>query len=348
MDPPPGFRFRAITVEAGIERIYNAREWRDALVVVASGVLELESLDGDSYRFGRGCVLCLAGLRLRALRTRGPEPAVLFAVSRTDEFLICGGSQRTEVLGKEEPMTQHAVVTREEWLDARKELLEEEQKHAERSEALAQSRRKLPWVRVDKDYRFDTDDGEKALPELFDGRSQLLIYHLMFGPDYTGACPGCTNLADHLSGGVVHMNHRDVTLLCVSRAPLEKLEAYKRRMGWTFPWVSSYGSDFNYDFGFAFTEEQMEADEFRTLIEEPPDWLERWAEQVGTDLPTGLREGPGWNVFAREDGAVYHTYTRMAPDRDLVVPYYHQLLDQTPKGRQDEFVAYRGDEYPES
>jgi predicted dithiol-disulfide oxidoreductase (DUF899 family) len=243
-------------------------------------------------------------------------------------------------------MPQHAVVSREKWLAARKELLEEEQKHLQRSEELAQRHRELPWVRVDKEYTFDTDDGQKTLAELFDGRSQLLICHLMFGPDYAGACPGCSNLADRLSPGWVHLNYRDVTLICISRAPLEKLQASKRRMGWTFPWVALYGSDFNYDFRFAFTDEQMQADQFRTMIDEPPDWLEGWAKQVGTDLPTGLREGPGWNVFALEDGVVYHTYTRMAPDRDLVVPYYHQLLDQTPKGRQDEFLAIRSDEYP--
>jgi predicted dithiol-disulfide oxidoreductase (DUF899 family) len=244
-------------------------------------------------------------------------------------------------------MTEHKVGTREEWEAARKQLLEEEQKHAAQSEELARKRQELPWVRVEKEYAFDTDEGKKTLPELFDGRSQLLIYHLMFGPDYSGACPGCSNLADQLDGGVVHLNHRDVTLLAISRAPLEKLQAYKRRMGWTFPWVSSYGSDFNYDFGFAFTEEQMKADEFREMIEEPPDWLEAWSEQVGTDLRTGLQEGPGWNAFALEDGVVYHTYTRPAPDRDLVVPYYSQLLDQTPKGRIDDFRVYRHDEYPD-
>jgi predicted dithiol-disulfide oxidoreductase (DUF899 family) len=245
-------------------------------------------------------------------------------------------------------MTEHNVGTRDEWLAARKELLEQEQQHAARSEELAERRRELPWVRVDIEYSFETDEGTKTLAELFDGRSQLLIYHIMFGPEYAGACPGCSNLADHLDGGVVHLNYRDVTLLCISRAPLEKLQAYKRRMGWRFPWVSSFGSDFNYDFGFAFTEEQMAEDEFRKLIEDPPDWLEEWAEMVGTDLPTGLKEGPGWNAFALEDGVVYHTYTRLAPDRDVVVPYYHQLLDQTPKGRGDEFRAFRHDEYEDA
>jgi predicted dithiol-disulfide oxidoreductase (DUF899 family) len=185
----------------------------------------------------------------------------------------------------------------------------------------------------------------KSLAELFDGRSQLLAYHLMFGPDYTGACPGCSNLADHFDGGVVHLNHRDVTFLCISREPLEKLQAYRRRMGWTFPWVSSFGSDFNFDFGLAATEEQMAADDFRKLIDEAPDWLEEWAVAVGTDLETGLVEGPGWNVFALEDGIVYDTYSRFAPDGDLLAPYYYQLLDQVPKGRGDEVRVTRHDEY---
>jgi predicted dithiol-disulfide oxidoreductase (DUF899 family) len=329
MRPPPGFRLGLVIVEPGVERIYNKAEWAGALVIVARGELELESPDREWYRFGRGCILCLDGLAVRALRTGGREPTVLVAVSRADEFSVAERSHRAEV-DTEEPLAQHAVVTREEWLEARRELLEEEQKHAERSEELARRRRELPWVRVGKQYIFDTDDGPKTLAQLFEGRSQLLIYHLMFGPDYTGACPGCSNLADHLSPGVVHLNYRDVTLICISRAPLEKLQAYKQRMGWTFPWVSSYGSDFNYDFGFACTETDM------------------GAEGVGTDLPTALTEAPGWNAFALEDGVVYHTYTRLAPDRDLIVPYYFQLLDQTPKGRQDEYLAIRRDEYLET
>jgi predicted dithiol-disulfide oxidoreductase (DUF899 family) len=246
-------------------------------------------------------------------------------------------------------MTQHKVGTREEWLAARAELLERENEYAERSEELARQRQALPWVRVEKEYSFDTDEGTKTLAELFEGRSQLLAYNIMFGPDYTGACPGCSNLADHLDGGLVHLNHRDVTLLCFSRAALEKLQAYKGRMGWKFPYVSTYGSDFPFDFGLALTEEQMaEIDEVREMIEEPPDWLQDWAVQVGTDLEHGLAEGPGWIAFALEDGVVYHTYTRMAPDRDFVVPYYHELLDRTPKGRVDEFRAFRRDEYEDA
>ena len=246
-------------------------------------------------------------------------------------------------------MTQHKVGTREEWLAARNELLEQENEHAQRSEELAQQRMELPWVPVEKEYTFETDEGTKTLGELFDGRSQLLAYNIMFGPDYTGACPGCSNLADHLDGGVVHLNHRDVTLLCISRAPFEKIQAYKERMGWKFPWVSSHGSDFPFDFGFAFTEEQMAGiEEIQQMIKQPPDWLQEWAEAVGTDLESGLAEGPGWMAFALEDGVVYHTYSRLAPDRDFVVPYYHQLLDWTPKGRFDEFRAFRHDEYAEA
>src|SRR5215218_2494856 len=146
-------------------------------------------------------------------------------------------------------MTQHKVGTREEWQAARDELLERENELAQRSEELAQQRRELPWVPVEKEYSFETEDGKKTLPELFDGRSQLLAYNIMFGPDYTGACPGCSNLADNLDGGLVHLNHRDVTLLCFSRAPNDKLQAYKRRMGWKFPYVSTHGSEFSFDFG---------------------------------------------------------------------------------------------------
>ena len=243
-------------------------------------------------------------------------------------------------------MTEHEVVTSEEWQEARKELLEEEQQHAARSEELAKKRLELPWVRVDNEYTFETDEGTKTLAELFDGRSELLAYNIMFGPDYEGACPGCSNLADHLDGGLVHLNHRDVTLLCFSRTPIEKIQAYKRRMGWQFPWVSTYESDFPFDFQLAFTRDEMAGiEEVQTLLREPPDWLEEWAESVGTDLESGMAENPTWIAFALEDGVVYHTYTRAAPDRDLVVPYYQQLLDLAPKGRIDDFRAFRHDEY---
>jgi predicted dithiol-disulfide oxidoreductase (DUF899 family) len=246
-------------------------------------------------------------------------------------------------------MSPHKVATREEWLAARNELLEQENALAQRSEELAEQRRQLPWVPVEKEYTLDTDEGKKSLAELFDGRSQLLAYNIMYGPSYSvGACPGCSNLADHLDGGVVHLEHRDVTFLCFSRAPLEKLQAYKKRMGWSFPWVSTGGSDFPFDFELAFTKEQMaDVEEVQTMLADPPDWLRDWAEQVGTELELGMLENPGWIAFALEDGVVYHTYSRFAPDRDFVVPYYLQLLDRTPKGRVDDFRAWRHDEYPD-
>ena len=241
---------------------------------------------------------------------------------------------------------EHKVGTREEWLAARRDLLDREKEHTRRGDELTRARRDLPWVPIDKEYRFETDDGTKTLPELFDGSSQLLVYHLMFGPEYEAACPSCTAIADGFQAFGPHMRARDVTLTAISRAPLAKLQAYKQRMGWKFPWVSSYGSDFPFDFGFAFTEEQMAGiEEIQQMIKEPPDWLQEWAESVGTDLQSGLAEGPGWMAFALEDGVVYHAYSRLAPDRDFVVPYYHQLLDRTPKGRVDEFRALRHDEF---
>ena len=232
---------------------------------------------------------------------------------------------------------------------ARNELLERENEHAQQSEELARQRLELPWVPVEKEYTFATDEGTKTLAELFDGRSQLLAYNIMFGPSYTGACPGCSSLADHLDGGLVHLNHRDVTLICFSRAPLEKLQAYKQRMGWQFPWVSTYESDFAFDFELALTDEQAsDNEEIQTILKDPPDWLEDWAKDVGTELAQGMKENPSWIAFALEDGVVYHTYFRAAPDHDFVVPYYEQLLDRTPKGRVDEFRATRHDEYDDA
>lgn len=242
-------------------------------------------------------------------------------------------------------MTKHTVGTLEEWQVAREALREREHELTRLNEELLTQRRQLPWVPVEKTYTFDTEEGSKTLEELFDGRSQLLIYHLMFGPHYSGACPGCSGLADHFDGGVVHLEHRDVTFRAVSRAPLEKLLAYKQRMGWRFPWVSAFGSDFPYDFGFAMTEEQQQSDEFRALIDNPGDWLLEWAAAIGVDIETGLIEGPGWNVFALEDGIVYHTYSRFADDGELLAPYFDQLLAQTPKGAPAGVDNLRHDEY---
>lgn len=238
------------------------------------------------------------------------------------------------------------VGTREEWEAARNKLLERENEHAQQSEELARDRRELPWVPVEKEYTFATEEGQKTLAELFDGRSQLIAYNIMFGPTYEAACPGCSGLADHLDAALVHLNHRDVTLMAFSRAPIEKLQAYKQRMGWTFLWASTHETDFPFDFGLALTPEQAAGvEEIQTMVKDPPDWLEDWGESVGTELEKGLLENPSWIAFALEDGVVYHTYMRSAPDHDFVVPYWMQILDRTPKGRVDEFLNLRHDEY---
>jgi predicted dithiol-disulfide oxidoreductase (DUF899 family) len=237
------------------------------------------------------------------------------------------------------------VVSRDEWKAAVEKVHERERELGRLDEEIAKERQELPWVRVDKEYSFDTEDGKKTLVELFDGRSQLLVYHLMFGPTYEGACPGCTGLADGFDGALPHVNARDITLLAISRAPIEKLKAYKQRLGWKFPYVSSYNNDFNFDFDFAYTEEQMAQGELKKMVDEADDWLHDWAENVGTDLAHGMAESPGWNVFKLEDGVVYRTYSRTAPDRFLLAPFYFQLLDQVPDGRDGDFPLRRHDEY---
>ncbi len=245
-------------------------------------------------------------------------------------------------------MAEHRVGTREEWRAAREELAKLEAEAAEREREITEKRRELPWVPVEKEYVFDTEGGKRTLAELFEGRSQLLAYNVMFGPDYAkGACPGCTNLADELNGSLIHLNQRDVTLLCFSRAPIDRLTAYKERMGWEFPYVSTYDTDFPWDFGLALTEEQaQQMPEVREMIDNPPGWLEEWSDQVGADLADGLREGPGWIAFARENGTVYHTYTVMAPD-PFVAPYHSLLLSRTPLPQPEEPRAWRKDEYPQ-
>src|SRR4029079_7204573 len=184
-----------------------------------------------------------------------------------------------------------------------------EAEHAERNEEIEKRRRDLPWVRVEEEYEFDTEEGKKTLAELFDGRSQLLAYNIMYGPDYTlGACPGCTSLADGLDGTIVHLNHADVTLICFSRAPIDELMAYKKRMGWEFPYVSTYNTEFPFDLGLALTEEQAQAiPEIQEMLKDPPEWMEEWGRQTGAKLEDGLREAPSWHAFARENGTVYHT-----------------------------------------
>ena len=246
-------------------------------------------------------------------------------------------------------MPEHKIGTREEWQAARDELAKLEAEHAQRHEEIKKKRRELPWVPVEKEYEFDTEDGKKSLAELFDGRSQLLAYNIMFGPDYSvGACPGCSNLCDELDGALIHLNKRDVTLTCFSRAPIDRLVAYKQRMGWQFPYVSTYETEFPFDFGLAMTEEQaQQVPEVKEMIDNPPEWLRDWSRQVGAELKDGLREAPSWIVFTREDGTVYHTYTVTAPD-PFVAPYHSFLLDRTPKPPADgESRAWRKDEYPD-
>jgi predicted dithiol-disulfide oxidoreductase (DUF899 family) len=245
-------------------------------------------------------------------------------------------------------MPDHEIGTRAEWQAARDELSKLEAEYAELGQRVSEQRRRLPWVEVQKDYEFETEEGTKTLAELFDGRSQLLAYNIMFGPDYElGACPGCTNLGDELSGTLPHLNHRDVTLICFSRAPIDRLVAYKRRMGWQFPYVSTYGSEFPFDYGLALTPEQAgEIPEIKGMVENPPEWLKDWGRQIGAKLEDGLREGPSWIAFARENGTVYHTYTVMAPD-PFVAPYHSFLLDRTPKAGSEEPRAWRKDEYPD-
>jgi predicted dithiol-disulfide oxidoreductase (DUF899 family) len=229
-------------------------------------------------------------------------------------------------------MPEHRTGTRQEWQAAREELTQLEAEQARRNEEIRRKRLELPWVAVDKEYQFDTEDGKKSLADLFEGRSQLLAYNIMFGPAYSrGACPGCTSLGDELDGTLVHLNHRDVTLICFSRAPIGRLLAYKQRMGWQFPYVSTYDTDFPFDFGLAMTEQQtQQIPEIKAMIDDPPEELQEWSQQIGAELADGLREGPGWIAFARENGTVYHTYTVMAPD-PFVTPYHSFLLERTPK-----------------
>ena len=252
-------------------------------------------------------------------------------------------------------MTQHKVGSRDEWLVARKELLDREKELTRRSDELARERQELPWVRIEKDYAFDTDEGAKTLAELFDGRSQLLIYHFMFGPQYSaGGCPTCSSIADAFDGLLPHLNNHDVTFLAISRAPLEKLQAYKRRMGWRFPWASSAASDFNFDYGVSFErEQQQESVEYnyrpfdpRPLLEVDSGPLVELAAATGTDVSGYTAEAPGMSAFALEDDAVFHTYSAYARGVEFLMGYY-PLLDRAPKGRNEagEVWMRRHDEY---
>lgn len=251
-------------------------------------------------------------------------------------------------------MTTHTIGTREQWLAARLELLQAEKDLTRCSDELTRRRQNLPWVKVDKAYRFETDDGSKSLADLFGGRSQLLIYHFMFGPDYSAGCPSCSAIADSFGGFVVHLAHHDVTLSALSRAPLAKLQAYKRRMGWTFPWASSYGGDFNFDFQVSFTEEQQRAGGFEYnytrnvhAIDAPqvPEGVARFAASCGTDARTYTRDRPGMSAFVLEDGTIYHTYSTYARGLDVLWGMY-QWLDRAPRGRNESGVWWRRhDEY---
>ena len=271
-------------------------------------------------------------------------------------------------------MAKHRIGTREEWLAARLELLEDEKALTRRSDELARQRQELPWVRIDKEYRFETDEGPASLVDLFKGRSQLLVYHFMFGPDYAAGCATCSTIADGFDGFVVHLANHDVTLSAVSRAPLAKLRTYKRRMGWTFPWASSFGGDFNRDFNVWFTEQQQREGGIEYNYQREAAWQPRAgseehapedllggaalresggdpvatnAAMTGTDVATYTRERPGMSAFALEDGVVYHTYSTYARGLDGLWGMY-QWLDRAPRGRNETGVWWRRhDEYDE-
>lgn len=255
-------------------------------------------------------------------------------------------------------MTEHMTGTREEWLAARLELFEAEKELTRRSDALAAQRQALPWVPIERTYRFETEEGTVPLADLFRGRSQLLVYHFMFGPDYKAGCPSCSMIADGFNGFAVHLAHHDVMLWAVSRAPLEKLLPYRRRMGWTFPWASSVGGDFNFDFNVAFTEEQQRAKgiDYNYRREPAFEWrpelagggkqaTDRIAEMCGTDSATYQRDRPGMSAFVLEDSVVYHTYSTYARGLDELWGSY-RWLDRAPKGRNETGIWWRRhDEY---
>ncbi len=251
-------------------------------------------------------------------------------------------------------MTSHKTGTPQEWLTARLELLEAEKELTRRGDEVSRLRQELPWVQIAKDYRFDTDKGAASLADLFRGRSQLIVYHFMFGPDYTAGCPSCSAIADSFNGSAAHLVNHDVAFWAISRAPLAKLQAFRQRMGWSFPWASSYGSDFNVDFGVAHTKEEWEAGAVKYNFHEQD--LRPAAGQegsrdaftmsiVGTDWKTYRREGPGMSAFALQDGVVYHTYSTYGRGLDILWGMY-QWLDRAPLGRNEDGMWWRRhDEY---
>jgi predicted dithiol-disulfide oxidoreductase (DUF899 family) len=250
--------------------------------------------------------------------------------------------------------TTHTTGTREQWLAARLDLLNAEKELTRRSDELARRRQELPWVRTDKTYRFETEQGVASLADLFGGRSQLLVYHFMFGPDYKAGCPSCSSIADGFDGIAIHLANHDVALTAVSRAPLAKLQEYKRRMGWTFPWASSAGSDFNFDFNISFTEEQQREGTVEYNYQRgrhamdavpAPEPVAQFAATCGTDASTYARDRPGLSAFVLEDGALYHTYSTYARGLDGLWGMY-QWLDRAPKGRNETGIWWRRhDEY---
>jgi predicted dithiol-disulfide oxidoreductase (DUF899 family) len=247
----------------------------------------------------------------------------------------------------EEHMTDHKVATQQEWQAARDELLQREKDHTRLGDELARQRRELPWVRVEKDYRFETSEGTKTLAELFDGRSQLLVYHFMFGPSWEAGCPVCSSIADNLAANAVHLAARDATLLLCSRAPLDRLQRFRERMGWSLDWVSTVGSDFNRDLGFLHTEEELRP----FLAGEIPSTVEQNARMCGTDAAGYVAEGPGLSAYIDSDGVVYRSYVTTARGLEPAMGYYG-LLDRTPIGRNESASAplwvRRHDEYDQA
>ena len=255
-------------------------------------------------------------------------------------------------------MPTHLVGTRQEWLAARLDLLEAEKEYSRRGDELARQRQALPWVRIDKRYRFECEKGPRGLVDLFEGRSQLIIYHFMFGPDYSAGCPSCSAIADGFNGITTHLANHDVMLWAVSRAALPKLQAYKTRMGWTFPWASSFGDDFNFDFSASFTQAQQREGAYYNFRRDDPVMdvgrgaltnpvSSGHAEMTGTDLSTYLREREGLSAFALDDGVVYHTYSAYARGVDGIWSFY-PWLDRAPKGRNEKSPwLRRRDEYGE-
>jgi predicted dithiol-disulfide oxidoreductase (DUF899 family) len=251
-------------------------------------------------------------------------------------------------------MTKHATATREQWLAARLDLLQAEKAHTKQGDELARRRQALPWVRIDKAYHFETDSGGAALADLFAGRSQLLIYHFMFGADYRAGCPSCSSIADGFDQTVVHLQNHDVSFWAVSRAPLLKLQAYKRRLRWSFPWASAHGSDFNADFSVSFTQQEQRDARITYNYQRTghamdaaniPPAVAQFAAMCGTDAPTYTRERPGLSAFVRDDGVVYHSYSSYARGLDGVWGMY-QWLDRAPLGRNESGVWWRRrDEY---